>query len=68
VFHDTNAKSKGEKPKMISGYVKREEFDKLTEAEAKAFILFLTMEAERHAKDITKIEEDVLEVRRVHNL
>ena len=51
---------------MISGYVRREEFHKLTEAEAKAFLLFLTMEAERHREDIRTIERDILEVKRLH--
>jgi hypothetical protein len=54
--------------KMINGFVSKEEFHKLTEPEAKAFILFLTMEARRHAEDIKTIEEDISEVRRVHNL
>ena len=50
------------------GFVTHQDFRDLTEAEAKAFILFLTMEAERHAKDIHKIEGDILEVRRIHHL
>ena len=53
---------------MINGYVRREEFHKLTEAEAQAFIVFLTMEAKRHTEDIRKIEDDILEVRRIHRL
>ena len=45
--------------KMITGFVKREEFGKLSKDEATAFILFLTMEAARHAEDIAVIEEDI---------
>jgi hypothetical protein len=50
---------------MITGFVKREDFHRLTEAEAKAFVLFLTMEAERHREDIRVIEEDIRYVRRL---
>lgn len=53
---------------MIKGFVKREEFYKLTTAEAKAFILFLTMEAERHREDISVIERDIAHVRRIHRI
>ena len=53
---------------MINGFVRREEFHKLTKAEAKAFVLFLIMEADRHREDIHKIESDILEVRRIHKL
>ena len=53
---------------MINGFVRHQDFRDLTKAEAKAFILFLTMEAERHAKDINTIEGDILEVRRIHHL
>ena len=50
---------------MINGFVRREDFYKLTDAEANAFILFLIMEAERHREDIKTIEGDILEVRRI---
>ena len=53
---------------MINGFVRREAFHKLTEPEAKAFIFFLIMEAERHREDIKVIEGDILEVRRIHHL
>ena len=53
---------------MINGYVRREEFHKLTEAETKAFILFLIMEADRHREDIRTIEEDILYIRKVQRI
>jgi hypothetical protein len=53
---------------MINGFVRREEFHKLTGPEAKAFIFFLIMEAERHKEDIRTIEEDILYVKRIHHL
>lgn len=63
-FHDTNSKEK-----MIpKGFVRREQFHKLTKEEAKAFLLFLTMEAERHKEDIKTIEEDIRYVRRIHKI
>ena len=71
MFHDTlhKGKIKGEKRKMIGqGYVRHQDFRDLTEAEAKAFIVFLTMEVERHTEDIHKIEGDILEVRRIKHL
>ena len=49
-------------------YVKREEFHLLTEAEAKAFIIFLSMEMERHFKDIEQIELDITELNRIHKI
>ena len=58
----------GDRGAMINGYVKREEFHKLTEAEAKAFVIFLTMEAERHEEDVRTIKSDILYVRRIHKL
>ena len=53
---------------MINGYVRREEFHKLTEPEARAFLFFLIMEADRHREDVRTIESDILEVRRIHHL
>jgi hypothetical protein len=53
---------------MITGYVRRPDFRDLTKAEAKAFILFLIMEADRHREDIKTIEEDILEIRRIQRI
>lgn len=53
---------------MIEGFVKREQFDKLTKEEAKAFLLFQSMEAERHKEDIKTIEEDIRYIRRIHKI
>ena len=50
------------------GYVRREEFHKLTKEEAKAFLLFLSMEAERHLEDVKTIKGDILDIRRIHKL
>ena len=58
--HGRQSKISGEgATKMITGFVKREEFSKLSKDEGSAFILFLTMEAARHAEDIAVIEEDI---------
>ena len=62
LFHDTNRKM------IPKGFVRREEFHRLTEAEARAFVLFLTMEKKRHEKDIEVIEEDIRYVRRIQKL
>ena len=50
------------------GFVKREEFYKLTKAEAIAFICFLRMEARRHTEDVETIEEDIRYIRRIHKI
>ena len=50
------------------GFVRREEFHRLTGSEARAFLLFLTMEARRHKEDIEVIEEDIRYVRWLHKL
>ena len=62
MFHDTNRKM------IPKGYVRREEFHKLTKEEAKAFLVFLSMEAERHKEDIKTIEEDIRYVRRIQKI
>ena len=53
---------------MITGYVRREDFHKLTVAEARAFVLFELMEKKRHEEDIEVIESDIIEVRRIHKI
>lgn len=50
---------------MIKGFVRREDFGELLEEEANAFLLFLSMEAERHREDIKVIEKDIREVKKL---
>ena len=50
------------------GYIVSEDFPELTEAEAKAFVIFELKEMVRHLEDVKKIVKDVAEVRRIHNL
>ena len=49
-------------------YVHGTEFHKLTREEAKAFIIFEFMEERRHRDDIKRIQADITNIRKIHDI